>query len=137
MRYILNNENYIEEISFSNEIECNSKTCTEYMGIVPTGYNSLLEWSEIAVIQAYKVVDGNLTHDPDKETALLNEWAIQETRNKPEVIGNKVTSINENSTDIQYPSAKCMYRTISSLDIPDVQSLSNTEIENLINSNVL
>jgi hypothetical protein len=137
MRYILNNENYIEEISFSNEIECNNKTCTEYMGIVPTGYSSLLEWSEIAVIQAYKVVGGNLTHDPNKETDLLNEWAIQESRNKPEVIGNKVTSINENSTDIQYPSAKCLYRTISSLDIPDVQSLSNTEIENLINNIVL
>ncbi len=137
MRYILNNEGYIEELSFSREIECNNKTCVEYMGIVPTGYSSLLEWSEIAVIQAYKVIDGNLTHDPTKETALLNEWAIQKEKNKPEVIGNKVTSISEESTDIQYPSAKCLYRTISNLDIPDVQSLSNTEIENLINSNVL
>ena len=89
MRYILNNENYIEEISFSNEIECNNKTCTEYMGIVPTGYSSLLEWSEIAVIQAYKIVDGNLTHDPDKETALLNEWAIQT---------NKCVVLYENSS---------------------------------------
>ena len=137
MRYILNDEGYIETISFDNEIICNDKTCTEYTGTIPDGYSSLSEWSETAIIQAYKITDGNLTHDSDKETALKNEWAIQEEKNKPEVIGNKVTSINENSTDIQYPSAKCLYRTISNLDIPDVQSLTNTEIEELINNNVL
>ena len=137
MRYILNNENYIEEISFSNEIECNSKTCVEYMGIVPTGYSSLLEWSEIAVIQAYKIVDGNLTHDPDKETALKNEWATQEAKCKSEMVGNKVTSISETSTDIEYPSAKCLYDSLNNLDIPDMQSLTNAEIEALINNNVL
>lgn len=77
MRYILNNEGYIETISFSNEIECNNKTCTEYTGTVPSGYSSLAEWSEKAVIQAYKITNGNLTHDPDKETDLLNEWKEQ------------------------------------------------------------
>lgn len=74
MRYILNDEGYIEEISFLHEIECNNKTCTEYTGTIPEGYSSLAEWSEIAVIQAYKIVDGNLTYDPDKETALETDW---------------------------------------------------------------
>ena len=98
MRYILNNEGYIEIISFSNEIECNNKTCTEYTGTVPSGYSSLAEWSKNAVIQAYKIVDGNLTHDPNKEEELEEEWqkividglvtAGHLTTNKTEVVFN-------------------------------------------------
>lgn len=137
MRYILNDEGYIEEISFSYEIECNNKICTEYTGTIPDGYSSLAEWNENAVIQAYKITDGNLIHDPNKETALKNEWAMQEEKNQSEVIGNKVTSISETSTDIEYPSAKCLYDSLNSLDIPDMQSLTNAEIEALINNNVL
>lgn len=77
MRYILSDEGYIETISFDYQVECNNKSCTEYTGTVPEGYSSLAEWSENAVIQAYKITNGNLTHDPDKETDLLNEWEKQ------------------------------------------------------------
>lgn len=77
MRYILSDEGYIETISFDYQVECNNKSCTEYTGTVPEGYSSLAEWSEKAVIQAYKITDGNLTHDPDKETTLLSEWEKQ------------------------------------------------------------
>jgi hypothetical protein len=75
MRYTLNDEGYIETISFLHAVECNNKTCTEYTGTIPEGYNSLAEWNEIAVIQAYKIVDGNLTYDPDKKNELEKEWA--------------------------------------------------------------
>ena len=73
MRYILNNEGYVETVSFANPIVCNG-SCTEYTGTTPTGYSSLLEWSENAVIQAYKITNGNLTHDPTKEAELESEW---------------------------------------------------------------
>lgn len=77
MRYILSDEGYIETISFDYQVECNNKSCTEYTGTVPEGYSSLAEWSKNAVIQAYKITNGNLTHDPDKETTLLSEWEKQ------------------------------------------------------------
>lgn len=78
MRYILDDLGYIETISFLHEIECNNKTCTEYTGSIPEGYSSLLEWSENAVIQAYKIVNGNLTYDANKQTELETEWARQQ-----------------------------------------------------------
>lgn len=128
MRYILNNEGYIEEISFSNEIECNSKTCVEYTGVIPSGYSSLLEWSEFAIIQAYKITDGNLTYDPDKETVLKSEWATQEAKCKSEMVGNKVTSVSESSTDIEYPSAKCLYDSLNNkVDKTDGKGLSTND----------
>lgn len=36
--------------------------------------------------------------------------------NKYELISNKVTSINANSTDIQYPSAKCVYDIVGDIE---------------------
>ena len=76
MRYILNSEGYVETVSFANPIVCNG-SCTEYTGTTPTGYSSLLEWSENAVIQAYKITNGNLTHDPNKEAELETQWEIE------------------------------------------------------------
>lgn len=74
MRYTLNDAGYIETISFLHVVECNNKTCTEYIGTIPEGYSSLAEWSENAVIQAYKIVDGNLVYDADKENQLITQW---------------------------------------------------------------
>lgn len=77
MRYILDDLGYIETISFLHEIECNNKTCTEYTGSIPEGYSSLLEWSENAVIQAYKITNGNLVYDASKEAELEANWEKQ------------------------------------------------------------
>ena len=38
--------------------------------------------------------------------------SIENVNNNPELVVNKVTSIDNNSTDIQYPSAKAVYNTI-------------------------
>ena len=38
--------------------------------------------------------------------------SIENVNNNPELVANKVTSIDNNSTDIQYPSAKAVYNTI-------------------------
>lgn len=77
MRYILNDSGFIETISFTYEIECNNKTCIEYTGSVPTGYESLAIWSETANINAYKIVDGNLTYDSDEDARLQELWETQ------------------------------------------------------------
>lgn len=77
MRYILNDSGFIEAVSFNNIMICNNKTCTEYTGTIPTGYESLAEWNENANINAYKIVDGNLVFDSDEDTRLQNLWATQ------------------------------------------------------------
>jgi len=81
MRYILNDSSYIETISFNYQVECNNKSCIEYTGEVPTGYESLAEWSELANINAYKIVDGNLTFDSEEDTRLQELWASQQMSN--------------------------------------------------------
>lgn len=83
MRYILDNEGYIESIAFGSYIECNNKSCTEYTGSIPTGYNSLCEWADNANIRAYYLVDGNLTYDSVKDQELQAKWE-QESQSKPQ-----------------------------------------------------
>ena len=78
MRYILNDSGYIQAVSFNNLLECQNKTCTEYTGEIPTGYETLAEWSENANINAYKIVEGNLTYDSEEDARLQSLWANQE-----------------------------------------------------------
>lgn len=82
MRYILNNSGYVEEISFTHGIECNNKICIEYTGSVPEGYENLAEWSELANINAYKVVDGELIYDSAEDTRLQDLWDNQKKVNE-------------------------------------------------------
>ena len=72
MRYILDDLGYVESVS-CNHIECDSKSCTEYKGKIPLGYYSLEEWATKGNIRAYKIVDGNLTYDPDRAAAIESE----------------------------------------------------------------
>lgn len=108
MRYILNDSGYIETISFTHEIECNNKTCTEYTGTTPSGYESLAEWSENANINAYKIVEGNLTYDSEEDARLQNLWASQEI-SETEIIlyensngANGTVTLNESSANFNY-----------------------------------
>jgi hypothetical protein len=81
MRYILNDNGFIETISFNYMVECNNKLCTEYTGTTPSGYETLAEWSENANINAYKIVNGNLTYDSEEDARLKSLWASQENEN--------------------------------------------------------
>lgn len=72
MRYILDDNGYVESVS-CNHIECDFKGCTEYKGLIPLGYYSLEEWAIKGNIRAYKIVDGNLTYDPDRAAAIESE----------------------------------------------------------------
>lgn len=90
MKYILDSTNYIEEISFGASIICNNNTCTEYEGNLPSGYASLEEWADNANIRAYYLVNGNLTYDSVKDTALQEEWEEETEENAPATQGDLV-----------------------------------------------
>ena len=94
MRYILDDLGYIEEIIFGGIIECKNKTCTEYTGEVPSGYNTLLEWCEKANIRAFKVVDGQLVYDADKDAELQALWPNEAEYAKTD---NYISSLGSNS----------------------------------------
>lgn len=74
MFYILDDLGYIEEVS-THYIERDNKTCTEYIGAIPEGYETLDEWTLNANIRAYKLdADGNLIFDADRDAALQEEY---------------------------------------------------------------
>ena len=109
MRYILNDSGYIEAVSFNNLLECQNKTCTEYTGTIPTGYESLAEWSENANINAYKIVDGNLIYDSNEDTRLQALWESQKASST-----SGETNTNNYSTEEQvvgtWEDGKPIYR---------------------------
>lgn len=69
MRYILDNDGYVELCS-ETHIECNGRGCTEYTGEVPAGYESVEDWAINANIRAYRIVDGNLVYDANRDSML-------------------------------------------------------------------
>jgi hypothetical protein len=79
MRYILDDNGYIHSVSCT-PFNCADKGCTEYTGAIPSGYETIEEWACTANIRAYKIVDGNLTHDEEKETELEALWELQGKR---------------------------------------------------------
>lgn len=76
MRYILDDNGYIDSVSCT-PFNCKDKSCTEYTGEIPSGYESIAEWAQNANIRAYKVVEGNLTLDEVKAAELEAEWATE------------------------------------------------------------
>ena len=73
MRYILDDLGYIEEVIIGGIIQRDDKSCTEYTGTIPNGYDSLEEWNEKANIRAYKIVDGNLVFDENRSNELQKQ----------------------------------------------------------------
>lgn len=82
MRYILDSKGYIEETTFGGIIICNDKECTEYVGSIPEGYDSLEDWNENATIQAYKIVNGNLVFDEERELELIQQQEKEDEENQ-------------------------------------------------------
>lgn len=103
MRYILNNEGYIYDVSFGAEIECDLGTCTLYNGEVPNDYKTIDEWfdKEIDRLNAWKIVDGNLVFDSAKEDELIKQYEKELEDHKP-LCKNDLYEINEriNQNDI-------------------------------------
>ena len=74
MRYILDSDGYIDSVSCT-PFNCKDKSCQEYTGTIPSGYDTLEEWALNANIRAYKITKGNLEFDGIKDAALINEWS--------------------------------------------------------------
>ena len=90
MRYELGSDGYISKVFFG----CHSGSCTLYEGTIPSGYKTLVEWSEKANIRAYKITNGNLVYDSAKNTALQTQWNTEETNAKT---SNYISSKGSNS----------------------------------------
>lgn len=82
-------------------------------------------------IQTIKDKDGNIVYPQTAVQAIYDEngktlntvltdfvktdeagSSVEDVNNNPELVANKVTSIDSNSTDTQYPSAKAVYNSI-------------------------
>lgn len=65
MRYIANDNGYLLEVSFGAMIECNGRGCTEYIGVVPAGYDSLADWftQEGDQLHRWHIVEDDLILD--------------------------------------------------------------------------
>lgn len=65
MRYILNSNGYLQEVSFGADILCDGAYCTEYTGKVPSGYDDLVDWfiKEGDKLYRWQIVEGQLTLD--------------------------------------------------------------------------
>lgn len=97
MRYELGNDGYISKVFFG----CYSGTCTEYVlvekggkGTIPEGYETLEEWAETANIRAYKIEEGNLHYDLEKDVELQKQWAAEAEESK---VSNYISSKGSNS----------------------------------------
>lgn len=141
MRYILDSEGYIYDISFGAEIECDLGTCIEYTGEIPTGYTSLEEWAigEDGKLNAWKIQDGNLVFDSNKYEELQALWEVEEEENTVathewtrEQIGKTSSVVTDEFSNNVNGSNLIVIEDSGAYDIPKiVASSSSTATGNL------
>lgn len=99
MRYELDSNGYISNIYFG----CASGTCAGYQGAIPSGYDSLEDWAENANIKAYKIVNGNLVYDAQRDAELQTQYEVEAQRNANASVGyvndkiNQISSLYDNN----------------------------------------
>lgn len=94
MRFIRDENNRLLYVSFGADIACDGQTCTEYVGDVPDGYQSLESWYIIEQEKLYRwtvvdvpvtdggtitteyalVLDEDAVAPPDRSRVLLNDF---------------------------------------------------------------
>ena len=80
MRYETDINGYITCILWG----CNSGSCKEYTGIIPSGYSSLADWEAKATINAWYInSSGNLVLDSAREKRIKSEAEQQAIDNAP------------------------------------------------------
>lgn len=84
MRYIINDKNYVTDISFGCPLVVNGAECTEYTGTVPSGYSSLEEWyrEEELTLWRWKIIEGNLTLDLTATAPEEGQWGVPDLQSK-------------------------------------------------------
>ena len=74
MRYILDDEGYIKDLSFDGAFTCNGKGCLLYEGDIPEGYESLDDWATNSNIRAFFISNGNLIYSEERDQYLIDLW---------------------------------------------------------------
>ena len=120
MRYELDNEGYVLNVYFG----CYGTNCTEYTGTTPIGYESLLEWSEKANINAYYINDGNLVYDAYRDAKLQEQIEIDAERNASATVGYVDDILNRQSS----PFDETLAKTTTNLVIDDAGNYEIPEI---------
>lgn len=101
MRYVLDDDGYLYDVSIGSEIECDLGTCTEYTGAIPSGYETIDEWflEESDSLNAWKIIDNNLVFDNARYKRLQDLWQKQEEDNSP-VLHKEIFNMKQQIEDI-------------------------------------
>lgn len=102
LRYILNSDGYICHASIGGLIVCDLGECTEYVGEVPSGYETIAEWydEEIDKLNAWKIIDDNLVFD-EKKCNELQEQCKQDEIDNSCVTRKEMFGLQKEIEDIQ------------------------------------
>lgn len=135
MRYILDSFGYIEEVTFGGLIQCNDKSCTEYNGEIPDGYESLEDWQIKANIRAYKIVDNNLVYDENRDLELKSQFEIEAEENSPATrkwvrnqAGKESTIVIDEFSSNASDSKLVVINDSGAYDIPEIVLNSENEV---------
>ena len=108
-------ENIIELINSNYDITINQEEYTITTdSILSTDYKYIQNKPQINNTELF----GNL------ELQTLNIASLDDIKNN-ENIGNKTDILNENSTNVQYPSAKCIYEKLNAKADTSLNNLDN------------
>lgn len=84
MRYIVDSNNYVTAISFGTEMEYADCVCTEYTGMVPSGWDTLEAWyfDEGDKLWRWQIIDGELVMDASATAPSEGSWLEPELQYK-------------------------------------------------------
>lgn len=84
MRYVVNENNTVTAVSFGTEMEYNDCVCTEYTGVVPSGWDSLEDWyfDEGDKLWRWQIIGGSLTMDTSATEPPEGSWGTPDLQNK-------------------------------------------------------
>lgn len=96
MRYVLDSEGYVYEVSLGADIICDLGSCAEYTGKIPSGYSTIDEWviEETPRLNAWKIVEGNLVFDEKRAAELERIFNEQEELNRHVTYGEVQGMLN-------------------------------------------
>lgn len=139
MRYEIDESGYITNVYFN----CHSGTCTAYVlvedggkGTIPDGYETLEEWAENANIRAYKIVDGNLEFDANRDEILQTQYEKEHEDNRyvcHKEISNLTNLVKSDNADTYLTSTSILSNLI---EVTDSNKFASTYIELLTNENI-
>lgn len=150
LKYVLDDEGYVLHAIIGGEIDCDLGESIDYDGEVPENYETIADWldGELDRLNAWKIVDGNLTFDNARYKDIEEQRKLAEIDNSPvthkELYGLKkeLESIEELNTT-QYTKETSqgkvlglenVKRVIPSIEISEIPSYLE-EVDIILNKN--